>query len=189
MEETAQQRLGRPVAAGLIPAMLSMGPAGPARQIWFWIGFAAITAAILISTYVATDRLGHERLRREGLHRLELYAAALESELAKYEYLPDLLTLERDVILLLKNPTDSNLMHAVNERLEGINRATHTAVLYITDDKGIALAASNWNEEASFVGVDLSYRPYFQEAMQHGSGRFYAIGTTSGIPGFFSPAP
>jgi two-component system C4-dicarboxylate transport sensor histidine kinase DctB len=31
----------------------------------------------------------------------------------------------------------------------------------------------------------LSYRPYFQEAMQHGSGRFYAIGTTSGIPGFF----
>jgi C4-dicarboxylate-specific signal transduction histidine kinase len=126
MEETAQQRLGRLVAAELMPAMLSMRPAGLARQIWFWIGFAAITAAILISTYVAPDRLGHERLRREGLHRLELYAAALESELAKHEYLSDLLTLERDVILL-RNPTDSNLVCAVNERLEGINRATHTA--------------------------------------------------------------
>jgi two-component system, NtrC family, C4-dicarboxylate transport sensor histidine kinase DctB len=168
-----------------MPVVLSMRPAGLARQIWFWIGFAAITAAILISTYVAADRLGHERLRQEGLHRLELYAAALQSELAKYEYLPDLLTLERDVILLLQNPADSNLVRAVNERLEGINRAAHTAVLYVLDNKGIALAASNWNEEASFVGVDLSYRPYFQEAMQRGSGRFYAIGTTSGIPGFF----
>jgi two-component system, NtrC family, C4-dicarboxylate transport sensor histidine kinase DctB len=168
-----------------MPVVLSMKPAGLARQIWFWIGSAAITAAILISTYVAADRLGHERLRQEGLHRLELYAAALQSELAKYEYLPDLLTLERDVILLLQNPVDLNLVRAVNERLEGINRAAHTAVLYILDNKGIALAASNWNEEASFVGVNLSYRPYFQEAMHRGSGRFYAIGTTSGIPGFF----
>ena len=168
-----------------MPVVLSMRPAGLARQIWFCIGFAAITAAILISTYVAADRLGHERLRQEGLHRLELYAAALQSELAKYEYLPDLLTLERDVILLLQNPVDLNLVRAVNERLEGINRAAHTAVLYILDNKGIALAASNWNEEASFVGVNLSYRPYFQEAMHRGSGRFYAIGTTSGIPGFF----
>ena len=185
MENTAQQRLGHPAAAGLMPAMLSMKPASLAHQIWFWIGFAAITAAILTSAYVAADRLGHERLRREGLHRLELSSAALESELAKYEFLPDLLTLERDVILLLRNPTDSNLVRAVNDRLEGINQATHTSVLYILDNNGIALASSNWNEEASFVGVDLSYRPYFQEAMQHGSGRFYAIGTTSGIPGFF----
>ena len=58
-------------------------------------------------------------------------------------------------------------------------------MLYILDNKGTALASSNWNEEASFVGVDLSYRPYFQDAMQRGSGRFYAIGTTSGAPGFF----
>jgi two-component system, NtrC family, C4-dicarboxylate transport sensor histidine kinase DctB len=162
-----------------------MRPAGLTRQLWFWVGFAAITAAILISTYLAAERLGHERLRQEGLHRLEVYAAALESELAKYEYLPDLLTLERDVILLLQNPRDANLVREVNERLQSINRAVHTAVLYILDNKGIALASSNWNEEASFVGVDLSYRPYFQDAMNRGSGRFYAIGTTSGVPGFF----
>jgi two-component system, NtrC family, C4-dicarboxylate transport sensor histidine kinase DctB len=173
------------VAAGLMPAIRSMRPAGLARQILFWIAFATIAAAILISTYLAADRLGHERLRQEGLHRLELYAAALESELAKYEYLPDLLTLERDIISLLRNPADSTLVRAANERLEGINRSSRTAVLYILDDKGLTLASSNWNEEASFVGVDLSYRPYFQEAMRRGSGRFYAIGTTSGIPGFF----
>jgi two-component system, NtrC family, C4-dicarboxylate transport sensor histidine kinase DctB len=184
MDETADQQPGR-AAVRLVPAMLSMRPAGLARQIWFWIGFAAIAAAILVSTYLAADRLGHERLRQEGSHRLELYAAALESELAKYEYLPDLLTLERDIISLLRNPADPTLVRAANERLEGINRASRTAVLYILDDKGTALASSNWNEEASFIGVDLSYRPYFQEAMRRGRGRFYAIGTTSGVPGFF----
>jgi two-component system C4-dicarboxylate transport sensor histidine kinase DctB len=169
----------------LVLATPSMRPAGLTRQFWFWLGFAAITAAILMSTYLAAERLGDERLRQEGLHRLELYAAALQSELAKYEYLPDLLTLERDVILLLQNPRDASLVRDVNERLQSINRAVHTAVLYILDNKGVALASSNWDEEASFVGVDLSYRPYFQEAMTRGSGRFYAIGTTSGVPGFF----
>jgi C4-dicarboxylate-specific signal transduction histidine kinase len=53
------------------------------------------------------------------------------------------------------------------------------------DRKGVAIAASNWNEEASFVGMDLSYRPYFGEAIDRGEGRFYAIGTTSGVPGFY----
>jgi two-component system C4-dicarboxylate transport sensor histidine kinase DctB len=57
--------------------------------------------------------------------------------------------------------------------------------LYILDRKGLAIAASNWNEEASFVGMDLSYRPYFWDAMERGEGRFYAIGTTSGLPGFY----
>src|SRR5436190_23164751 len=120
-----------------------MRPAGLVRQILFWIGFATIAAAILISTYLAADRIGHQRLRQEGLHRLELYAAALQSELAKYEYLPDLLTLERDVILLLQNPRDASLVRDVNERLQSINRAVHTAVLYILDNKGVALASSN----------------------------------------------
>ena len=87
-----------------MPATRSMRPAGLARQIWFWTGFAAITAAILISTYLAADRLGHERLRQEGLHRLELYAAALESELAKYEYLPDLLTWSEKSFSCRQNP-------------------------------------------------------------------------------------
>ena len=50
MDETAHQRLGHPIAAaGQTPSMLSMRSAGLARQIWFWVGFAAVTAAILIS--------------------------------------------------------------------------------------------------------------------------------------------
>ena len=33
--------------------------------------------------------------------------------------------------------------------------------------------------------MDLSYRPYFHDALERGTGRFYGIGTTSGKPGFY----
>ena len=46
MDETAYQQLERPLAAVLVLAMPSMRPAGLTRQFWFWLGFAAITAAI-----------------------------------------------------------------------------------------------------------------------------------------------
>jgi two-component system C4-dicarboxylate transport sensor histidine kinase DctB len=73
----------------------------------------------------------------------------------------------------------------VNLYLSEVNTEAHSAVLYVLDTRGLTLAASNWNEEASFVGMDLSYRPYFHDAVEHGTGRFYGIGTTSGKPGFY----
>ena len=73
----------------------------------------------------------------------------------------------------------------MNLYLSEVNTAARSAVLYVLDTHGLTLAASNWNEEASFVGMDLSYRPYFRDAIEHGAGRFYGIGTTSGKPGFY----
>lgn len=155
------------------------------RPVWLWATFAASSVLIMIVADWIANRVGNDSLREAGAHRLEVYAAGLESELAKYEYLPGLLTLERDVLALLRNPLEADLVQGVNERLERLNQIAGTAALYILDRKGLAIAASNWNEEASFVGMDLSYRPYFWDAMERGEGRFYAIGTTSGVPGFY----
>jgi two-component system, NtrC family, C4-dicarboxylate transport sensor histidine kinase DctB len=97
------------------------------------------------------SRVGNDSLREAGAHRLEIYAAGLKSELAKYEYLPGLLTLERDVLALLRNPLSADVVQGVNERLERLNQIAGTAALYILDRKGLAIAARNWNEEASSV--------------------------------------
>ncbi|MBS8271744.1 sensor histidine kinase, partial [Halomonas litopenaei] len=43
----------------------------------------------------------------------------------------------------------------------------------------------NWNRAGSFVGENYGFRPYFQEAMATGQGQFYAIGVTTGVPGYF----
>jgi two-component system C4-dicarboxylate transport sensor histidine kinase DctB len=155
------------------------------RPVWLWLGFAAAVVLIVALGDWLAGQIGRQRLHEAGMHRLEVYAAGLRSELAKYEYLPGLLTLEHDVSRVLRNPGDADLIRTANERLEHINRIAGTAALYILDRNGVAIAASNWNEEASFVGMDLSYRPYFWDAIERGEGRFYAIGTTSGRPGFY----
>src|SRR5207253_6595928 len=54
---------------------------------------------------------------------------------------------------------------------------------------GTTLVSSNWESPFSFVGKNFAYRPYFTDAMAGGTGRFYAIGTTSGEPGYFLSHP
>ncbi len=47
------------------------------------------------------------------------------------------------------------------------------------------MAASNWNLPTSYVGHNYSFRPYFRQTIAQGAGRFYAVGVTTGIPGYF----
>ena len=122
-----------------------------ARPVRLWATFAAGSVLIMILADWIASSVGNDSLREAGAHRLEIYATGLESELAKYEYLPGLLTLERDVFAVLRNPLDTDFVQGVNERLERLNQIAGTAALYILDRKGLAIAASNWNEEASSV--------------------------------------
>ena len=154
-----------------------LGP--PRLPLWAWA--AMLCAAI---AWAVAQRIGIERLHDTGTHKLDLYAASLDSALGKYEYLPAVAALRDEVVALLRNP-GPKLEHAVNVYLSEVNADAHSAVLYVLDRRGHTLASSNWNEEASFVGMDLGYRPYVRDALDHGAGRFYGIGTTSGKPGFY----
>src|SRR5262245_13174899 len=111
--------------------------------LWLWIGFGACAAVIMVADGWIADRVGNGRLRDAGAHRLELYAAGLTSELAKYEYLPGLLTQERDVFAALRSPLDADAVRRLNERLERLNQIAGTAVLYVLDRTGRAIASSD----------------------------------------------
>lgn len=145
----------------------------------------ALFAVVLYGVWSGSERAGIDKLRGNGGHRLDLYAASLDAELRKYDYLPTLLSLNPDVIALLREPHAKQLQDSVNHYLESVNAQAGSNAIYVLDLKGTAIAASNWKEEASFVGQNLSYRPYFQDALKQGRGRFYGIGTTSGKPGYY----
>lgn len=49
----------------------------------------------------------------------------------------------------------------------------------------MAVAASNWDQPTSNVGENYSYRPYYRLALAQGRGRFYGIGMTTGVPGYY----
>ena len=81
--------------------------------------------------------------------------------------------------------TDSDLSRKVDRFLKALNWETGTSELYVLNLDGKVVAASNWDEEISFIGIDLSYWPYFQDALRTGIGRLYGIGTTTGEPGYY----
>ncbi|UCV30227.1 sensor histidine kinase [Ferribacterium limneticum] len=131
------------------------------------------------------QQLGLADLQATGLHRLDLYTASLEREIGKYAFLPGTLGLEHDVLALLGETADSKLAPRVNAYLEQLNERAGTLAIYVIDTRGHVVASSNWRRADSFVGEDLSFRPYFREAMDSGSGRFFGIGTTRGEPGYY----
>lgn len=145
----------------------------------------ALTGASGFGAYYVAQQLGIAELQATGLHRLDLYTASLEREIGKYAFLPGTLGLERDVVNLLKHPADSRQAPQVNAYLEELNERAGTLSIYVIDTAGQVVASSNWRRPDSFIGEDLSFRPYFREAIDHSNGRFFGIGTTRGEPGYY----
>lgn len=140
-----------------------------------------VAVAVSFATYRLSQQQGLMELQATGRHRLDLYSASLEREISKYAYFPATLGLERDVLDLL----DARLTSKVNHYLEELNERAGTLSIYIMNRTGHVLASSNWRRSDSFVGEDLSFRPYFRDAIESGKGRFFGIGTTRGEPGYY----
>jgi two-component system C4-dicarboxylate transport sensor histidine kinase DctB len=143
----------------------------------------------LLLSLAAAERYGERRAWQErgteAHGQLQLYAQALRTLVERFRSVPALLALDSDVKALLRNPGDVRLRQALNERLEQQNSAAGSTVLYLLANDGETLAASNWHDWSSFVGNNYAFRPYFQDAVADGSGRYFAVGVTTGIPGYF----
>ncbi|SER81403.1 two-component system, sensor histidine kinase AauS [Pseudomonas sp. NFACC02] len=135
-------------------------------------------------TYLYSEKNGIKALGENGERQLELHARTVESEINKYNYLPSVLELESNVSDLLNDPSPE-LRTQVNDYLEGLNRRSRSRAIYVLDTTGRVLATSNWRDADSYLGEDLSFRAYYQDAIRGLPGRFYGIGSTTGEPGYY----
>ncbi|PKO34983.1 MAG: sensor histidine kinase [Betaproteobacteria bacterium HGW-Betaproteobacteria-7] len=131
--------------------------------------------------------LDHER--RLAAQRLDAFALSLEATLYRHEALPGLLALEPSLAALLREPGNPARIAAANAYLEAAQQGAAVAATYLIDANGLTLAASNWRQPRSFIGHNYAFRPYFSDAVDHGLGRFYGVGVTTGEPGYFIAAP
>ncbi|MES2878265.1 MAG: ATP-binding protein [Pseudomonadota bacterium] len=154
------------------------------RLLALFLGFVVLIASASLLAYRFSLTTGMAELQVTGRHRLDLYATSLEREIDKYAYFSTTLGLERDVLQLLAAPRPAQA-EQVNQYLEQLNERAGTLSIYVLDNKGTVLATSNWRRPDSFLGEDLSFRPYFRQAMETGSGRIFGIGTTRGEPGYY----
>lgn len=181
---------GLPTTAAIFDGVMSgqtpPSQAGVARRRLLGLGAVFVAVSLVLAWWLSdmVHRAAMEEVEARGRQRLGLYLSSFRNHLEKYEYLPALLAQDGDVQALLRGD-EGGLAADVNRRLERLNAAAHTSVLYVMDLDGTTLAASNWTEPTSFVGQNYSFRPYFRDALERGRGRYFAIGVTTGQPAFF----
>jgi len=146
---------------------------------------ALCAAAVFFATYFVAAGKARSDLHGAGQRQLQIVALDLQSILDKFETMPFALGALADVDQVLHHPDDAEAVARLNLTLQAIQRQSHVLAIYMMDDKGMTLAASNWNEDTSFVGRDFGFRPYFSEALAGRAGRFYGIGNVSSAPGYF----
>lgn len=146
------------------------------------IAGAAIAATLAIRN---AERQAMEEDATRASQQLALYANSLHTLIDRYRALPAVLALDPQLRSALAGPVGAEQQNVLNLKLEQINGAAQSSTLELLDHSGLAVAASNWRLPSSYVGHNYGFRPYFSQTRTQGSGRFYAVGVTSGIPGYF----
>jgi histidine kinase len=155
------------------------------RPIWTVV---TLIAGMLLSMLAVGWLTWRHALNNESeifQRQLSVRAQALTQRVDRFRTLPEVLSLDNELRSALQRPLSAADVERLNRKLERANGATRASTLTLINKQGIAVAASNWQAQHSNVGEDYSYRPYVQDALNHGSGRFYGIGTTTGVPGYF----
>ncbi|TDQ97530.1 sensor histidine kinase [Paraburkholderia silvatlantica] len=154
---------------------------------WGWAAAAVLYVAAAAAAVEFAWNRAIDALADVGEHRLDLYTASLKSELGRFEMVPALVARQDSVRALLKASPDEahGMLPAVDTYLEAVNNDVGSGAVDVIDAHGTVVAASNWDQPVSFVGTNVSYRPYFKDALAKGSGRFFGIGTNTGIPGLY----
>ena len=147
-----------------------------------------IIAGTVIAATLAMRHAERQALEEDAARanqQLGLYANSLHTLIDRYRALPAVLALDPQLRSALAGPVDAAQQAALNVKLEKINGAAQSSTLELLDRTGLAVAASNWRLPSSYVGHNYGFRPYFSQTRTKGTGRFYAVGVTSGIPGYF----
>lgn len=167
-----------------------MTTAPPRRPRWrSLILLALLLAPLLWPLQQLAERYYSTQLAEQNRQTLDLYVANLLGTLRRFEVLPAILGGLPALRDLLSEPADPARVDAANRLLTEVRGATGADVMYLLAPSGLTLASSNWDQPDSFVGLNFSFRPYFQEALSGRLTGFFGLGTTSGRRGYYYAAP
>ena len=151
------------------------------------LGVLIVTVVLAtVATFFGAQRYFELLETRAASNRMVLYLRALNETLRQHQHLPFVLARDSRYSEALQplavefNINDSLNLLAQEARLEAI---------YLMDASGLVLATSNAGEPYSFLGQNYGFRPYFQEALKGKRSDYFAIGSTSGRPGYFVAEP
>lgn len=148
---------------------------------------AAVVAMIAVSA-ISYARLVHEFSRQQAAldaRKATFWQGTIENAIRRLDHLPFVLSSFPEVRAALKRGTGEDL----NPVLKAFAARAGADHVFLMRGDGTTIAASNYETAESFVGRSYEFRPYFTDAMNGKAGHYYAIGVTTGQPGYFVSAP
>ena len=140
--------------------------------------------AATVLVWLAAAQTGRQRAERDLRDELNVLRRSVQSEIERFRYLPAVVGREGRIRTALAGRTPQAVA-AANRYLKQVRSDSGADELYVMTRDGLTIAASNYDEPSSFIGNNYRFRPYFKRAMSTGQGRYYAVGVTTGKPGYF----
>ena len=134
-------------------------------------------------------RIAYQDLHKQSTQHLNNLISYIDNTLGRFEKIPEVLSKHPLLQDVLSSPADTEKSQQLNLLLEEMSNVTQASDIYLINNSGSTISASNWNKESSFVGNDLSVRPYFRQAMAGKLSRYYAVGLTSNKRGYYFAYP
>ncbi len=151
-------------------------------RLFYTILFTILIGAVTIAAY----HVSYNRFEKTALdtssERLSLYQESLRSTINRVSHLPRVVVSHPYTSQMLRDGTRVDLL---NQYLKTVSDKANSAALYILDINATTVAASNYDTPESFVGNNYRFRRYFTDAVSQGQATFFAIGVTTGRPGYF----
>ena len=167
----------RPAAANILKAGV------------FALALLLVFATGMLS-YRQGEKLGIRRLQTEANHRLDLFASAVEGVVKPLENIPATIQLHPDVLEILRTPGTLHATAAVNDYLRRLNAHVGGLAAFTLNVRGVVVASSNTAvHDDSLLGTDVSFRPYFLDALAGRVGKHFSIGIDGGSAGYFVSYP
>ncbi len=117
-------------------------------------------------------------------HSLQRKINTFERNLDKYRYLPLTLAMDSDLQNYLLSP--QNYPYAdISQKLKNISHAIGADQVFLASQAGIIVASEQTSGPNALRGHDITFRPYFSQAVTGQVMAFYAVGTTENMPGYY----
>lgn len=167
--------------AHALPLLPPPGLRRPARL----LGLAALGLVLSVLLYAGLSTLFLQNAIRETPNRAQFFARTIDDALQRLSHLPYVISIDPIALDALVTGEGGG----INPVLTRVALKSDAEFIFVMDLTGRTIASSNHDTAQSLVGEFYTFRPYFQEAIAGRFGRFYAVGVTTGRPGYFMAEP
>ncbi|HBV75299.1 MULTISPECIES: sensor histidine kinase [Vibrio] len=152
------------------------------------VSFILYFSVAICAVFFSWQHYYQSRLKASDL-QLQQFSQHFLTQIEKYAFIPQLLAQNKRLTNTLLDIENTSQLNNTNRYLEQINQLVNTSDIYLIDQKGNTIAASNWQERVTFIGQNFTFRPYFQVAISGQNSQYFALGSMSGLRGYYYSSP